>query len=315
MTAATTWLVDWSDLEDAAYRPAMAPTSVVRRARPLQLHPGELSYRVRSRPRFVRMALEAAVTGPGPVLVWQPAAAVLAGSLPRRTSRLVGLNPLLRTERHGMRERLGRRGLAGLDVVVSYSSAAMNDLVRHGAPAAATHNVPMGIGARSPARRDGGYLLAAGASQRDWATLSRAAALVDVEVRVLGPSGLAMLPNTTVVSGNGKTTFETLLDGALAVIVPLVDTTMQAGTLAVLNALARGVPVVATRNPGTVDYVRPSWGRLVAAGDVAALGAAMDEVAAGGAPSEQMAVQARAAVLEHFSVERFVRQVEALALG
>lgn len=315
-TDATTWVVDWSDVEHRSFERAMAqlsPRPVVRRTTPVRLSVGEVPYLVRSRPRYARMATASLLRGPGPVVVWQPAAAMLAGSLPRRTSRLVGLNPLLRSERRGLRERVGRRGLAGLDEVVSFSSVSVDELVALGAPAGRTHHVPLGIDPRSRSARDGGYLLAAGRSQRDWQTLSEAARLVEAEVRVLGPSGLDELAGCTIAPDDGAGTYDALLGGATALVVPLVATSLHAGTQAVLNALARGVPVVATRNAGTVDYVRPSWGHLVEPGDVRALARAMAAVVEDETATAELAANAHAAVEREFSLDRFVREVEAIA--
>jgi glycosyltransferase involved in cell wall biosynthesis len=86
----------------------------------------------------------------------------------------------------------------------------------------------------------------------------------------------------------------------------------------VKEALAMGVPVVASDEVGLPEVVRPEWGRLVPPGDAAALAAAIDELLS--LPPEERAAMGRAGrafVAEHCNVdretERLARMIEGAA--
>jgi glycosyltransferase involved in cell wall biosynthesis len=83
--------------------------------------------------------------------------------------------------------------------------------------------------------------------------------------------------------------------------------------VSVIEALAGGRPVVATRVGGVPDVVRDSVdGFLVEPGDVGALADRLGQLAADPALAQRMGAAGRERVLERYSVERLVDDVDAL---
>jgi glycosyltransferase involved in cell wall biosynthesis len=83
--------------------------------------------------------------------------------------------------------------------------------------------------------------------------------------------------------------------------------------VSVIEALAGGRPVVATRVGGVPDVVRDSVdGYLVEPGDVDALAERLGRLAADPELARRMGEAGRARVLERYSVERLVGDVDAL---
>jgi glycosyltransferase involved in cell wall biosynthesis len=93
-----------------------------------------------------------------------------------------------------------------------------------------------------------------------------------------------------------------------------VNTSLNEGTpVALIEAMAAGRPVVATRVGGTPDLVGGgARGRLVPAGDAGAVAEAIVEAIAGGAEVEARVSAARVYVLAEHAVERLVRDIDAL---
>lgn len=275
----TVWVADWSDEEDAALRRAWGarPPHVVRTAA-LGTSVGRRLHRLRSYPAYLSSALRALRSCPpdGVVVAWQPLTGALAGLLRRRGGPgLVVLNPLLTVGQRSLRARLVTAGLARADRVVLYAHASVDGAVAVGLDPSRLRVVPLGVEPRPevPPPDPSGGVLAAGRDHRDWSVLAAAAARSGVEVGVAGPD--AVPPPLVLLRPAGRAAFQELLAGARVVVVPLLDGRRQAGTLAVLDALAAGRPVVATRGPGTEEYVPVGAGRLVAPGDVDALAEAL----------------------------------------
>ena len=84
-------------------------------------------------------------------------------------------------------------------------------------------------------------------------------------------------------------------------------TRYEGSSLVTLEAMAHGLPVVATRAGGIPDKVGASNGRLVEPGDVAALSAAIAELAADAALRARLGAAGRARVASDFTWERVAR--------
>lgn len=279
MAVPAVWLADWTDEEDAALRRAWGdrPPLVVRSA-PLGRTVGSRLHRLRSYPAYLTTAVRALRACPddGVVVAWQPLAGALAGLLRRRGGPgLLVLNPLLSPGDRSPKARLVLAGLARADRVAFYSTAARADAVALGLDPARLAVVRLGVESRDdvPPPTPDGVVLAAGRDHRDWTVLASAAQQAGVQVRVAGPD--AVPAPLVLLRPEGKTAFQALVAQACVVVVPLLDAGRQAGTLAVLDALAAGRPVVATRGPGTEDYLPADAGELVPPGDPAALAAAL----------------------------------------
>lgn len=286
------WLADWSDEEQAAFT-AAAPGTRVLRSRPLGTTVGGAAHRLRSWPAYAGLALRGAVLGARgePVVAWQPLAGALTGLLPRtgRGGALVVLNPILdgagpdappdqaaqtAQTAGGPLRRLTLAGLRRADGVVVYSRRAADALVAAGVPADRVRFVALGTAPRAVTPPDPhAPLLAAGRDHRDWEVLAEAARLTGLEVLVAGPDHVPA--PLRLVRPGGRAAFHRLVQESRAVVVPLLDDRRQAGTLAVLDAFAAGRAVVATRGPGTEDYVDDAVGALVPVADPAALAEAL----------------------------------------
>ncbi len=94
----------------------------------------------------------------------------------------------------------------------------------------------------------------------------------------------------------------------------VVLTSVNEGTpVSVIEAMAAGCPVVATRVGGVPDVIQDGvTGRLVASGDVEGLARAMREALTDRELTQRMAEAARAEVSQRYTVEALVRNTEAL---
>jgi glycosyltransferase involved in cell wall biosynthesis len=87
----------------------------------------------------------------------------------------------------------------------------------------------------------------------------------------------------------------------------------EGSSLVTLEAMAHGLPVVATRAGGIPDKVRDGQtGRLVAPGDVEALAAALADLTAGPSRRQEMGRRGRARAEAEFAWERIIERVLAL---
>jgi glycosyltransferase involved in cell wall biosynthesis len=87
----------------------------------------------------------------------------------------------------------------------------------------------------------------------------------------------------------------------------------EGSSLVTLEAMAHGLPVVATRAGGIPDKVRDGQtGRLVAPGDVEALAAALADLAAGPSRRHEMGRRGRERAEAVFAWERIIERVLAL---
>lgn len=123
---------------------------------------------------------------------------------------------------------------------------------------------------------DGGYVFAGGGAGRDFTSLIEALRGSDVQLRIVTFSRATLgwnaeLPsNVTVEWRMPVQSFLERIAAARLVVVPLRDPESDFGQTTVVQALALGKAIVATRSPGVVDYVADADnGILVDAGDVA----------------------------------------------
>jgi L-malate glycosyltransferase len=79
-------------------------------------------------------------------------------------------------------------------------------------------------------------------------------------------------------------------------------------SLTILEAMAAGLPIIATRVGGTPEIIDETCGRLVPARDREALTAALGELAADRSLRETLARTARQRVEKRFTIERMVRE-------
>jgi glycosyltransferase involved in cell wall biosynthesis len=107
-----------------------------------------------------------------------------------------------------------------------------------------------------------------------------------------------------------------VLERADLLVMPCVvarDGDRDSMPVAVKEAMAMEVPVVASDEVGLPELVRPPWGRLAQPGDAAALADAIREVLSLPAPERAaMGRAGRSWVLEHCDVDRETRSLARL---
>ncbi len=94
----------------------------------------------------------------------------------------------------------------------------------------------------------------------------------------------------------------------------LVVSSINEGTpVSAIEAMASGVPVVATRVGGLPDIVNADvTGELVTPGDSGALARAVEKILGDVPRSRRMGLEARKFAMEHFQVQRLVRDMESM---
>lgn len=122
----------------------------------------------------------------------------------------------------------------------------------------------------------GGYILSAGRTGRDYATLADAVRGLDVHVIVVSDAllieGIRFPANVEVKVDIPYRQYLDLLYGCSMVVVPLTRLVKSTGQVVFLEAMALGKPVVATATIGTEDYLEHgSTGILVPPEDNKAL--------------------------------------------
>jgi glycosyltransferase involved in cell wall biosynthesis len=187
-----------------------------------------------------------------------------------------------------------------------------------------------GIGTRA-------YLLAVGAEARDYPTLVRALAGLDVDAELaIGTSVLghhrrlfgSMLRGTaaavthvsharvTVHQQLSHRELRRLYAGARFVVVPLLNVDFDAGVTTITEAMAMGKAVVVTRTGGQVDIVRHGdTGLYVPPGDPVALRAALSYLLDNPAEAERMGRAGRAMVEARHTLDGWVKTVVGIVAG
>lgn len=131
--------------------------------------------------------------------------------------------------------------------------------------------------------REGGYAFSAGKSGRDYPLLAEAAKDIDVELVVLGNErslrGVVFPEQAEVLVDQPYDRYLELLHGCDFVVVPLADSEISRGHVVILEAMALGKPVIATKTLATVDYIESGDnGILVPPGDPPSLAAAIRQL-------------------------------------
>lgn len=168
------------------------------------------------------------------------------------------------------------------------------------------------------------YVLSAGASGRDLLTLCDAAAGLPLDVRVIEGGGRELVPapgtrigaefppNLIRYGRVGRPTYEGLLVGASAVVLPLPRSEYPVGVTVMLDAMAAGVPVVATAVPSVTYYQGEDTAELVEPADPGALRAALERVALDPDRAAVLSRNAREHVRSVVSTEQIAQTIAGL---
>lgn len=115
-----------------------------------------------------------------------------------------------------------------------------------------------------PLIADGGYFIACGAENRDYASLVAAAKLTSRQIKIFGHGFLSeATPNTDARPSNlelgARVSYEALrreYAGATGVVIPLNPVDYAAGVTGLVEGMAMGKPIIVTRSDGISDYLR-----------------------------------------------------------
>jgi glycosyltransferase involved in cell wall biosynthesis len=127
---------------------------------------------------------------------------------------------------------------------------------------------------------DGDYLIAAGRTFRDYRTAIAAVKGTPFRLVIVGASGIASEigadSQVEVIEEIPMQKLTDMIRDSAGVVVPLHDRKISTGQSVVLQGMAMGKLVIATRTAGTVDYIEHMVnGLLVDPGDVAGMRAAI----------------------------------------
>jgi glycosyltransferase involved in cell wall biosynthesis len=162
-------------------------------------------------------------------------------------------------------------------------------------------------------------IVSAGIEHRDYALLDRTCDGIDAELFIAAgslysPAAVCTLPRSTtraVVRPLDHLRLRDLYDKAAIVVVPLLANDFQAGVTTLLEAMAMGKAVVVSGTEGQRDIVdHGETGMLVTPGDERALRDTLVDLLRDPAERARLGYNARRAVQERFSLDRYV---EALA--
>ena len=151
------------------------------------------------------------------------------------------------------------------------------------------------------------FLVAAGRSWRDYPTLLAALADLPVPAHLFVGAddlpGLRPPPHVTIHREVPREVYLDYLRRCAFVVIPLVATERATGQVVLLEAMSLGKAVIATRAPGTVDYMEEgATGLFVEPGDSNALREAIRRLWSDPDLRERLAVAGQASVATRFSI-------------
>ena len=147
--------------------------------------------------------------------------------------------------------------------ILTNSSAEIDTIARRfRIPESHVRYVPMHSNIHKPdfSELNDGFVLSAGRTRRDYETLLQAAPRIGSPILIIagaGDSFPAPLPkNTSILRDVSRSVYLDYLRRCLLVVLPLLPTERSTGQVVLLEAMAFGKPVVASRAPGTTDLIR-----------------------------------------------------------
>jgi glycosyltransferase involved in cell wall biosynthesis len=224
-----------------------------------------------------------------------------------------------------LRRRLQRASLAAAAGILTSSAAARDGLLeRTGLPPHRVRTATLGVDAGwwqpTPLPEDG-YVLTVGRDlARDYQTFAHALEGLGLRGVIVAKEenlrGVRLPENVEVRLNIGPREVRELYAGARCVVVPVRQTrdprgTENSGTVALLEAMACGRPVVVTDRPYLRDYVSPETTVTVEPGDPQSLRAAIESVCADPARAEALGTAARASVVASHTTRHFAERLAA----
>jgi glycosyltransferase involved in cell wall biosynthesis len=159
----------------------------------------------------------------------------------------------------GLYHAIARRALG----ILTNSSAEIGTIARRfHISESRVRYVPMHSNIHKPAfsETNDGFVLSAGRTRRDYATLLQAAPQIGIPILIIAgsvDSFPASLPkNVSILRDVSRSVYLDYLRRC-SLVLPLLPTERSTGQVVLLEAMAFGKPVVASSAPGTTDLVRP----------------------------------------------------------
>ncbi len=198
-----------------------------------------------------------------------------------------------------------------IGILTNSSAEVATTVARFAAPPGKVRYVPMhtNIARPAPSLVDAGYIFAAGRSLRDYDTLVAAMAGAAIPVKIMcGHDDLAdkALPkNVTVIREANRDDYLTAVRECTFMVVPLLPTERATGQVVVLEAMAFGKAVIATRVGGVADLIRDNeTGLFVPPQDADALRAACAQLWQDAFNRKRIAQAGFKSVLREYTIDR-----------
>ena len=172
---------------------------------------------------------------------------------------------------------------------------------------------------RSPALAQAGkFILASGRSYRDYATLARAVAGTEVNVKVSGrPFNVAGIDMPKNVAATGWLAYRELQDylhDSHFYVVPLQPIAHAGGDSSLLHAMSFGKAIVATRAPSTETYIKHGvTGLLVEPRDVEGMRQAILQLWKNPDEAARMGQAARRSFEENHTIDKLAQRIYGVA--
>lgn len=250
---------------------------------------------------------------PEGVITCYPPLAMCAGllaALRRRPPRIVAYHFNIGELRSGVFRKLARLASKRIDCFVVHSPTEIPPYAAYlGVPEDRLVFIPVQRGDFKVRREEDmaePYVLAMGSAHRDYETLIRA--LEDLKPRtiiVTRKDIIDTLPERPWIDyrhGLSADDCRDLLARARLSVTPVANTTTASGQITFVSAMRLGVPVIATRCPGTAGYIdHDRTGLLVDPFDAPALQAAVEQLWSDPERRRSLSAEARAEAEARFS--------------
>jgi glycosyltransferase involved in cell wall biosynthesis len=165
----------------------------------------------------------------------------------------------------------------------------------------------------------GKFMLASGRSYRDYATLARAVAGTDVQVKVSGRpfnlSGVDLPPNMQATGWLAYREMQHYLYDSHCYVVPLQPIAHAGGDSSLLHAMSFGKAIIATRAPSTETYIQDGQtGLLVEPNDVEGMRQALLRLWRNPDEAARMGQAARQRFEENHTITKLAERIYSVAL-
>ncbi|MBK4218137.1 glycosyltransferase family 4 protein [Paracoccus caeni] len=228
----------------------------------------------------LRQAFQAFRRRPDGVITSFPQLAMCAGLIKkfgRSKPAIIAYNYNLGELRAGRRQKLARLVADQIDIYVVHSPQEVESYAEYlGLPRERFRFVPLQRGQIPLGRQEDSekpFILAMGSAKRDYPTLLKAVDELGIPTVIVTKAAdiqaLPASPHVRFLSDLSQMECLELLSRARISVTPLSNLQTASGQITFVNAMQLGVPVIATRSPGTDGYIDHEHdGLLVEAGNV-----------------------------------------------